>query len=129
VIEQFEHQFQGDQPALEFLNALAAALTPLAPKDPPELNQQELRLRAQRFARVKVAELQLYQASEVKAGRAAGDLYTALRTHIDSAREAFRERFLSQAGVCADYLHAELVRTLANEDVAMLGPAYPGPLV
>ena len=34
--------------------------------------------RALRFARVKVAEIQLYQASQVKSGRAARDLYGAL---------------------------------------------------
>jgi hypothetical protein len=28
-----------------------------------------------------------------------------------------------------DYLHPELVRTLANDDVELLGSDYPGPLV
>jgi hypothetical protein len=85
-------------------------------------------LSAQRFAKVKIAEIQLYQAPAVKAGRAARDLYGSLRPHIDAARQAFEERFLKPGHQIADYLHAELVRTLANDDATLLGPGYPGPL-
>jgi len=84
--------------------------------------------RALRFARVKVAEILLYQASQVKSGRAARDLYGALRPHIDAARGAFRENFLLPLGGVPDYLHQELVKTLAKEDAVLLGPSYPGPL-
>ena len=84
--------------------------------------------RALRFARVKVAEIQLYQASQVKRGRAARDLYGALRPHIDAARGAFRDRFLLPWNGVPDYLHQELVKTLAREDAVLLGPSYPGPL-
>ena len=83
---------------------------------------------ALRFARVRVAEIQLYQASQVKAGRAARDLYGALRPSIDAARNAFRERFLVPLKGIPDYLHQELVKTLANDDAVLLGPSYPGPL-
>ncbi|MBZ5601470.1 MAG: hypothetical protein LAO79_04110 [Acidobacteriia bacterium] len=79
---------------------------------------------AQRFARVKIAEIQLYQAAAVKNGRASRDLYGSLRTEIDTARAAFREKFNGTA----DYLHEELVRVLANGDAALLGPGYPGAL-
>ncbi len=75
-------------------------------------------IRAQRLARVKVAEMQLYQAAQVKAGQAAGDLYGALQTQIDEARAGFPDQFLR-------YLHQEIVRTLAHNDEALLGPLYP----
>jgi hypothetical protein len=84
--------------------------------------------RALRFARVKVAEIQLYQASQVKSGRAARDLYGTLGPHIDDARKAFRDRFLVPLSGVPDYLHQELVKTLAKEDAVLLGPSYPGPL-
>jgi hypothetical protein len=83
---------------------------------------------ALRFARVRVAEMQLYQASQVKSGRAAGDLYSALGPAIDAARGAFQERFLLPLDGIPDYLHQELVRTLAKENAVLLGPSYPGPL-
>ena len=91
--------------------------------------EQDLHARAQRFARHQAAEIRLYKSEEVKNGRAARDLYTSLKIDIDSAREAFRRDFLSAAPTMVDYLHLELVRTLANNEVELLGPNYPGPLV
>jgi len=90
---------------------------------------RELHLRAQRFARVQVAEIRLYQSEKVKNGRAAHDLYTSLKKEMDSAREAFRREFLDASDSMVDYLHLELVRTLANDDAEVLGRSYPGPLV
>ena len=91
--------------------------------------EQEQHLRAQRFARVRVAEMRLYHAAAVEAGRGQRDLYSALRERIDAGREEFRERFLRSCPSMLDYLHVELVRTLANDDGTRLGPDYPGPMV
>jgi hypothetical protein len=90
---------------------------------------RDLHLRAQRFARVQVAEIRLYQSEKVKNGRAAHDLYTSLKEEIDAAREAFRREFLNASDSMVDYLHLELVRTLANDDAEVLGPNYPGAMV
>jgi len=76
-----------------------------------------------------VAGIRLYQSESVKNGRAAHDLYTSLKTEIDSARDAFRSEFLNASDSMVDYLHLELVRTLANDDVELLGPEYPGAMV
>jgi len=88
----------------------------------------EALLRARRFARVKVAEMQLYAADRVAAGRAARHLYRALQAEIDEARAGFTEQFLTPARGIPDYLHEELVRALAQDDEMLLGPDYPGPL-
>lgn len=87
-----------------------------------------LQLRAQRFARVAVAEMRLYRAGAVAAGRSRRDLYGALRKEIDDARAAYRRDFMSTPGM-PDYLHLELLRALANDDAGSLGENYPGPLV
>jgi hypothetical protein len=76
-----------------------------------------------------VAEIRLYQSEKVKNGRAAHDLYTSLKVELDSAREAFRAEFLNASDSMVDYLHLELVRTLANDDAEVLGQEYPGPMV
>jgi len=89
---------------------------------------RSLHRRAQRFARVQVAEMRLYRADAVKAGRARGDLYAVLQEAIDSARAIYRETFVSATPTMTDYLHQELLRTLANENAAWLGEKYPGPL-
>lgn len=90
--------------------------------------EQELHLRAQRFARVQVAEMRLYKSNLVKQGRANQNLYSALREDIDLSREAYRVQFMNQGKNMVDYLHVELVRTLANDDAVLMGVEYPGPL-
>lgn len=121
--------FAQDPAALELLAALAALTSPSGPGNSSNIaNRGATDLSAQRFAKVKIAEMQLYQAPAVKAGRAARDLYGSLQPHIDAARKAFEERFLRPGHEIADYVHAELVRTLANDDATLLGPRYPGPM-
>ena len=92
-------------------------------------DEQQLHLRAQRFARVHVAEMRLFEADAVQAGRSRQNLYDALRKPIDAARETFRQSFFASCPSMVDYLHLEMVRTLANDDPEVLGKDYPGPMV
>ncbi|HLH38634.1 MAG TPA: hypothetical protein VKX39_05755 [Bryobacteraceae bacterium] len=110
-----------DSGALELLAALAALTVPC----PGPIAGDAA---ARRFAKVKIAEMRLYQAPAVESGRAARDLYGSLQPHIDAARKAFAERFLQNGNRSADYLHSELVRVLAKNDATLLGPDYPGPM-
>jgi hypothetical protein len=135
-------------PVLELLaEAAAAAWSGFAPPAPSGLvtiatareepaaawdllsaGDRQTHLRAQRAARVRVAEMRLYQAAEVQAGRARGDIYGALRKSIDDARAEFRETYFARCSNMVDYLHLELVRTLAHDDAELLGRDYPGAL-
>jgi hypothetical protein len=112
ALEEAGRMFADQPAALEFLKSLAPARFSAA----------------QRFARVRVAEIRLYHAAAVKEGRASSDVYSALKPQMDAAREAYREKFLTPQNGTADHLHGEFVRTLANDDAALLGPGYPGPL-
>jgi hypothetical protein len=118
--------FSGEPVALELIASLAALTAPSAAPRATDVS-------ARRFAKVKIAEIQLYHAAAVNVGRASRDLYGSLRGEIDAARVSFREKFLTPANGTADYLrdylHLELVRVLANDDAALLGPGYPGPMV
>ncbi len=108
------------------------AAAPAAPElSGPEFSSDEERqhLRAQRFARVQVAEMRLHEAAAVYSGAAQKNLYEALRPRIDAARAAMREKFFEPCPGMLDYLHLELVRTLAHDDPELLGNDYPGPLV
>ena len=91
--------------------------------------EQKLHLAAQRFARVRVAEMRLYHAEAVEEGRRGRDLYRALREPVDSAREAFRRKYVAASPTMVDYLHLEMLRTLGENDIALLGRDYPGSLV
>jgi hypothetical protein len=91
--------------------------------------EQQLHLAAQRFARVLVAEMRLATAEQFRTGRAAGDIYGALKQPIEEARQKFREKHMNVSPTMVDYLHLEMVRSLADDDPNNLGPEYPGPLV
>jgi hypothetical protein len=89
---------------------------------------QEIHARAQRFARVRVAEMRLYQAEAVRNGREQARLYMALRGEMDRSRAQFKHEYM-HSPTMVDYFHMEVLRTLANDDASLLGPEYPGPLV
>jgi hypothetical protein len=91
--------------------------------------EQQVHLRAQRFARVRTAELRLRESQAVQAGRARRDVYGALREAIDAARAEFHAAFFTGCPSMVDYLHMEILRSLANDDAELLGKDYPGPLV
>lgn len=92
-------------------------------------DEQRLHLKAQRVARVKVAEIRLYNGAALGRGTFAGDIYGAVRADIDAARNEFLQSFLSKSATMVDYLHLEIMRSLANEDERLLGSDYPGPMV
>ena len=54
---------------------------------------------------------------------------TALREQIDTARQQFQKSFLSKSPTMVDYLHLEILRSLAHDDDRLLGQNYPGPMV
>ncbi len=90
---------------------------------------REVHRKAQRFARVQIARLRLYKSTDVKKGRSEGNLYISLKEELEAARGVFRREFIAKSGTMVDYLHLEVVQTLANNEVELLGPDYPGPLV
>ena len=91
-------------------------------------HEKSFHLRAQRVARVKVAEIRLGHEAAVRQGRLESDLYRFLRIPIDAARGEFLREFIARDPSMPDYFHPELLRTLANDDEELLGPDYPGPL-
>jgi hypothetical protein len=126
-------------PKPDGLMTISGAIWKQAPATPPDKKpggkwweltprERQLHLAAQRFARLHVAEMRLYRMSAVRSGRARLDLYDALRDSIDTAREGFREKFIGPSTSMVDYLHLELLRSLADDDPHLLGHEYPGPL-
>ncbi len=89
---------------------------------------QTLHIRAQRFSRVTVAEMQISRPEACRAGREKGNLYLFLKNEIEAARNAFRTQFMVIPSM-VDYLHMELVRVAADGDEKRLGADYPGQLI
>ena len=96
---------------------------------PVSREEQEFHLQAQRFARVQVSEMRLFRHQEVTQGRQSKNLYSAMKDAIDRSREKYKEQFLRSKSSLPDYLHVELIKTIALGDESLLGPDYPGPLV
>ncbi len=131
------------QPQLVTISASYSALPAASPAAARENNQprqhkewwdlsrqeQQLHLAAQRFARVLVAEMRLTTPEEFRRGRATRNIYGALKQPIEEARQKFREKHMNVSPTMVDYLHLEMVRSLADDDPNNLGPDYPGPLV
>ena len=88
-----------------------------------------MHLRAQREARLRVAEIRLEHGAALRDGLEKADLYSALSEPIDSARDAFRRDYLSASPTMVDYLYLEIVRGLAQDDDRQLGPNFPGALI
>jgi hypothetical protein len=118
-----------EAPVAEASQLVAIAPAPASEWDALSPEDQAIHLRAQRFARVQVAEMRLNEAAAVQAGRTERNLYGALRSRIDAARATFRQSYFAPCSNMVDYIHVELVRALAHDDADLLGKDYPGPLL
>jgi hypothetical protein len=105
----------------------SAAAAPAAAADPwagmsPE--DADVHRKAQRFARLLVDEIKLYNQAKVAEGRRHKDLYDRLKEDIDKSRGTFQKRYGNTAAASGDYFHNELVRSLAEDDVSIMGSHF-----
>lgn len=89
-------------------------------------DDQKVHRDAQRFSKLLVSEVELYNKSGVEEGRRNKNLYQRLKRDIDRSRETYEKRFANTVASQVDYFHEELVKTLAENDPMLLGPDYPG---
>jgi hypothetical protein len=80
--------------------------------------------KAQRFARLLVDEIKLYNQAKVAEGRKNKDLYDRLKEDIDKSRSTFKKRYGNTVAANVDYLQAELVRSLAEDDISVMGANF-----
>ena len=102
-------------------SAPAAAADPFAGMSPEDADTHR---KAQRFARLLVDEIKLYNQAKVAEGRKHKDLYDRLKEDIDKSRSTYQKRYGNTVAANADYLSSELVRSLAEDDVSLLGPNF-----
>ena len=80
--------------------------------------------KAQRFARLLVDEIKLYNQAKVNEGRRNKDLYDRLKEDIDKSRATFQKRYGNTAAASGDYFSKEVIRSLAEEDASVLGANF-----
>lgn len=113
-------------PEVEAVTAATAA-APAAAKDPfshlsPE--DADTHRKAQRFARLLVDEIKLYNQAKVADGRKNKDLYDRLKEDIDKSRSTYTKRYGNTVAASADYFNAEVVRSLAEDDSSLMGANF-----
>jgi len=84
----------------------------------------EIHRKAQRFARLLMDEIKLYNQAKVAEGRKHKDLYDRLKEDIDKSRSTYQKRYGNTVAASVDYLSSELIRSLAEDDVSILGPNF-----
>ena len=121
------------EPVAEVVEVAAHAATasvaaaPAAAADPfasMSSEDAETHRKAQRFARLLVDEIKLYNQAKVAEGRRHKDLYDRLKEDIEKSRATYQKRYGATAAANSDYFQKEVVRSLAEEDLSVMGANF-----
>ena len=122
VVEQPVAVAQADPIAVSAAAAAPAVATdPFANLSPGDA---DVHRKAQRFARLLVDEIKLYNQAKVAEGRKNKDMYDRLREDIEKSRGTFQKRYGNSVAAGADYFSQELVRSLAADDSSVMGANF-----
>jgi hypothetical protein len=105
----------------------AAASAPAAAADPfagLSAVDADTHRKAQRFARLLVDEIKLYNQAKVAEGRRHKDLYDRLKDDIEKSRATYQKRYGSTAAASGDYFQREVIRSLAEDDTSVMGANF-----
>ena len=112
------------QPATEVVVSAAAAAPAKDPFSGMSAEDADVHRKAQRFARLLIDEVKLYNQVKVTEGRKNRDLYDRLKEDIEKSRATYTKRYGNTVAASGDYLDAEIVRSLAGDDASLLGPNF-----
>jgi hypothetical protein len=104
--------------------AMSAAAAWGGPVTMPAGDDGEIHRKAQRFARLLMDEIKLYNQATVAEGRKNKDLYDRLKEDIEKSRLTYHRRYGNTPAGSADYFTQELIRSLAEDDVSLLGSNF-----
>jgi hypothetical protein len=107
--------------------AAGAASAPATAADPfagMSAEDADTHRKAQRFARLLVDEIKLYNQAKVAEGRRNKDLYDRLKEDIEKSRGTFQKRYGSTAAASGDYFQKEVLRSLAEDDTSVMGANF-----
>jgi hypothetical protein len=86
--------------------------------------EQEVQRKAQRFARLLVDEIKLYNQARVAEGRKNKDLYDRLKEAIEKSRTTYQKRYGNTIAASANYFQDEVIRSLAEDDISIMGANF-----
>jgi hypothetical protein len=115
-------------PALAGPLPIGHAETMAEPATPPVAaispEDQEVHRKAQRFARLLVDEVKLYNQAKVAEGRKNKDLYDRLKDAIEKSRATYQKRYGNTVAASANYFQHEIIRSLAEDDLSIMGANF-----
>lgn len=101
--------------------AVATAADPFAGLSPEDADTHR---KAHRFARLLVDEIKLYNQAKVAEGRKHKDLYDRMKDDIEKSRSTYQKRYGSTIANAPNYFQQELVRSLAEDDISIMGANF-----
>ncbi len=107
--------------------SIGHAETVAAPEpSPPVLSpeEQDIHRKAQRFSRLLVDEIKLYNQAKVAEGRQNKDLYDRLKEVIEKSRMTYHKRYGNTVAASANYFEHEIIRSLAEDDPSIMGANF-----
>ena len=107
--------------SVESASTIANEAQPDAAISPQDL---DIHRKAQRFARLLVDEIKLYNQAKVAEGRNHKDLYDRLQEPIEKSRATYQKRYGSTVAGPANYFQHEIIRSLAEDDLSMMGANF-----
>ncbi len=118
-------------PALAEPLPIGHAHTETAPEATPETpvssippEEQDVHRKAQRFARLLVDEIKLYNQAKVAEGRKNKNLYDRLKEAIEKSRATYQKRYGNTVAVSGNYFQHEIIRSLAEDDLSIMGANF-----
>jgi len=112
------------EPAPVAESAPSAVAVAAAPAPQMSAEDADTHRKAQRFARLLVDEIKLYNQVKVTEGRKNKDLYDRLKEDIDKSRATYQKRYGSTVAGASDYFNSEVVRSLAEDDSSIMGANF-----
>lgn len=107
---------------------IGQAETKATPETPPVSSispeDQDVDRKAQRFARLLVDEIKLYNQAKVAEGRKHKDLYDRLKETIEKSRATYQKRYGKTVAASGNYLQNEIIRSLAEDDLSIMGANF-----
>jgi wyosine [tRNA(Phe)-imidazoG37] synthetase (radical SAM superfamily) len=94
------------------------------PSDAVSAEDQEIHRKAQRFARLLVDEIKLYNLAKVSEGREHKDLYDRLKDTIEKSRTTYQKRYGNTVAASGNYFQHEVIRSLAEDDPSTMGSNF-----
>jgi hypothetical protein len=91
---------------------------------PTHSTDQDVHHKAQRFARLLVDEIKLYNQAKVGEGRKNKDLYDRLKEAIEKSRATYQKRYGNTEAASGNYFQHEIIRSLAEDDLSIMGANF-----